>query len=290
MSGSIALAHLTRRQDGVHTVLWGPYVLHSAFQPILAFHEGRLRIAGFEGLLRPFRDGEAVEPVRFFNAVAPGERLHAETVSRTLHLINGGAFLDPAIRLFVNFTPSVFHERAIADAALTEMRAVLAEAGVDPRRVVCEVTEERARSMLALERFVGALRDNGFAIAVDDYGAQESDMTRIAKLRPDIVKFDGGWVARLMGTRPGAALLATMVHQFEDRSIRTVFEGLEETWQVELAETIGVSMVQGFALARPELAPWDFSAFAVHSAQGPVGTVADRPVPARRKPFGRRPA
>ena len=104
-----------------------------------------------------------------------------------------------------------------------------------------------------------SLRESGFRIAVDDYGADDSDMARIRDLHPDIVKFDAQWIARLMDSGAGYALLTTMVSTFAEQGIRTVFEGIEESWQLELAEKSGAAMVQGFALARPELAPTNFS-------------------------------
>jgi EAL domain-containing protein (putative c-di-GMP-specific phosphodiesterase class I) len=51
-----------------------------------------------------------------------------------------------------------------------------------------------------------------------------------------------------------------MVSTFAEQGIRTVFEGIEEDWQIELAEKAGVEMLQGFALARPELVPTSFAA------------------------------
>ena len=62
-----------------------------------------------------------------------------------------------------------------------------------------------------------------------------------------------------MESGPGFALLTAMVSTFAAQGIRTVFEGIEEGWQLELAEKSGASMVQGYVLARPELAPTSFS-------------------------------
>src|SRR5690606_24042992 len=100
---------------------------------------------------------------------------------------------------------------------------------------------------------VKALRGHGYRIAVDDYGAESSNLRRIKELSPDIVKFDAKWITDLMESGPGLALLTTMVEEFAAKGIETVFEGIEESWQIELAERSGASMVQGFALARPEL-------------------------------------
>ena len=90
------------------------------------------------------------------------------------------------------------------------MRLVLHEAGIDPRRIVCEVTEQKSASQETLYSFVEALRANGFRIAVDDYGADESDINRIKELKPDIVKFDAHWITQLMESGAGFALLTTM--------------------------------------------------------------------------------
>src|SRR5690606_30037450 len=89
---------------------------------------------------------------------------------------------------------------------------------------------------------------------------------------------DAQWITRLMDSRPGFALLAVMVREFASRGIRTVFEGIEEPWQLELAEASGAHMVQGYVLARPELAPTSFSIFsrgrdAVPTLSGPVQPV-----------------
>ena len=261
MSRSIGLAHIVRHADGTSTGVWGAHTLKSAFQPIFAFEDGKLVVVAFEGLMRPFRGDQAWTPAAFLNSVPAAARLHVETLTRTLHLLNAAVCLSPNSTIFVNFDPSVFTEHAVAEAALRDMRLVLHEALIDPRRVVCEVTEQKSGSQEALYDFVATLKRNGFRIAIDDYGAEDSDMSRIQELHPDIVKFDAKWITRLMESGPGYALLATMVSTFAEQGIRTVFEGIEEGWQLELAERSGASMVQGYALARPELAPTSFSVF-----------------------------
>jgi len=262
LSRSVGLAHIIRQDDGTSTGVWGPYTLKSAFQPIFAFKEGRLGITAFEGLIRPFREGEGVSPPVFFNSVAPADRLHVETLTRTLHLLNASACLDPTLSLFINFDPSLCSEPAVTQSVLRDMRLVLHEADIEPVRIVCEVTEQRTASEGALYAFVHALRDQGFRIAVDDYGAEESGIQRINQLHPDIVKFDAHWISRLMSSGPGLALLQTMVEKFHKRGIASLFEGLEEPWQLESAEECEVDMVQGYVLARPEIAPTSFRTFA----------------------------
>lgn len=260
MSRNIGLAHIIRQDDGTAIGTWNDLTLKTAFQPIFAFDGGKLHVVAYEGLLRPFRDDEPVPPLEFFATVPASERLHVETLARTLHLLNAAACLDPVATIFINFDPSLFTERAIGESVLRDIRLVLHEAGIDPRRVVCELTEQKTTSQEALYAFVEALRANGLRIAVDDYGAQESDITRVRELRPDVVKFDAAWVARLMDTGAGFALLTALVDSFAARGIRTVFEGIEEDWQLELAEKSGAAMVQGFVLAQPQIMPGQLAA------------------------------
>ncbi|RUM96953.1 EAL domain-containing protein [Pseudaminobacter arsenicus] len=260
MSSSIGLAHIIRQDDGSATGTWNGFTLKTAFQPIFAFRDGKLHIVAFEGLLRPFLSGEPMPPLEFFRIVPASERLHVETLARTLHLLNAAACLDPVATIFINFDPSLFSERAITESVLRDIRLVLHEAGIDPRRVVCELTEQKTTSQEALYAFVEALRANGLRIAVDDYGSEESDITRVRELRPDVVKFDAAWVARLMDSGAGFALLTALVDSFAARGIDTVFEGIEEDWQLELAERSGAAMVQGFVLARPQIMPGQLAA------------------------------
>jgi predicted signal transduction protein with EAL and GGDEF domain len=89
-----------------------------------------------------------------------------------------------------------------------------------------------------------------------------------------------------------------MVATFAEQGIETVFEGIEEGWQLELAERSGATMVQGYALARPEIAPTSFDALRQASGDGPYAALAEDtpavqhpPKLGRARPsFGRRAA
>ncbi|MEX0346045.1 MAG: EAL domain-containing protein [Rhizobiaceae bacterium] len=274
MSRQGEFAQISQNEDGTRVAVWGIFKLHSAFQPIFAFNsDGRLEIMAFECLIRPFREGAAVPPHRFFSSVPPEERVEVETLMRNLHLLNAGTFIDPSALIFVNFDPSQFAKTENIEAALRGMRLVLHEANIDRSRIVCELTEQKSASPLALKNLMMALRNHGFRIAVDDFGAEDSDFDRIIQMNPDIVKFDAEWVIKLLRSAAGYTLLKSMITKVTERGIQTVIEGVEEPWQLELSEKAGALMVQGFGIARPQIAP---SEFAIRAA--PVPTVPRFPV------------
>jgi EAL domain-containing protein (putative c-di-GMP-specific phosphodiesterase class I) len=259
VSRSTVLAHIVRDADGTSTGVWGPFTLKTAFQPIFVFDDGKLFVTAFEGLIRPFCGGEAVTPAAFFGGVEAADRFSIETLTRTLHLYNAAACLPQNAAIFVNFDPSVFTDGVLAGAALSDMRGTLRELGIDPERIVCEVTEQKTASSEALRDFTRALRHSGFGIAVDDFGSESSDIERVRAMRPEIVKFDAYWTARLMNSGSGLLLLTAMVEGFARQGITSVFEGIEENWRLEIAEKVGAAMVQGYALARPEVVPASFA-------------------------------
>jgi EAL domain-containing protein (putative c-di-GMP-specific phosphodiesterase class I) len=285
------LANIHRLPDGPYFGAWSVFEIRSAFQPLFRFRGGKVEIGAYECLVRPFRNGEAISPGNFFPMVPHQDKVEVESLMRFVHLMNAGAFLDPASLVFVNFDPSLFVERILVEKALDDLRAVLFEAGVDGKRLVCEMTEQKTASDDLLFDFVQALRRQGYRIAVDDYGSDDSDMERIRRLKPDIIKFDAHWIMRLMDSNAGYALLESMVHRFRDERITTVFEGIEEHWQLELAERAGADFVQGFVLARPELAPGNFSQFRSTATLEPPAFRPSQPVAAPNraaKTFGRR--
>jgi len=247
--------------DGTFFGAWSVFEIRTAFQPLFRFRSGKVEIAAHECLARPFRNGEPIPPYQFFPMVPAQDKVEAEALMRAVHLMNAGAHLDQRTLVFLNFDPSLFVETSLIDKSLRELRDSLVEAGIAPARLVCEMTEQKTMSDALLFDFVSALRRHGYRIAVDDYGSEDSDMMRIRALKPDIVKFDASWIGRLMDSNAGFALLRTMVGRFRDEGIASVFEGLEEHWQLDLAEQAGVDFIQGYVLARPELAPGNFSQF-----------------------------
>ncbi|GHD11412.1 EAL domain-containing protein [Tianweitania populi] len=269
MTRNFSRAHLAQGEDGIFTAMWGSHVLQSAFQPIFSLQDGRLSLVAFEALLRPVHGSNAVSPTQFFRQVASQDRFAVETLTRTLHLLNAGKCLDKSATLFVNFDPSQFTDRALADMALRDMMRVLEVADIAPSRIVCEMTEQVSSCEPVLFAFVEALRAKGFRIAIDDYGSGDSDIRRVEQLKPDIVKFDAAWINQLMASGAGMALLKMMVTTFSQCGIKTVIEGVEEGWQMELAEHAGAPMVQGYLLARPQLALMNFTGFML-SGQGIV--------------------
>lgn len=66
--------------------------------------------------------------------------------------------------------------------------AELLRATIPPERIVVEVLENATHGDAELCDAVKTLRQQGFFVALDDFGAEHSNIDRVWSLKPDIVK------------------------------------------------------------------------------------------------------
>lgn len=254
-------SNLRRDEDDAWVADYGPYTLHSALQPIFSQdHHGVLTLQAFEGLIRPARNGEMVRPGEFFSMIEAKDRAKVDSLCRSLHIFNTGALNRRQAKLFVNFYPGLFVTDMAIRREVEIMKIATIESGMTPERIACEITQKQNDDSDMLSRFIEELRKHGFRIAIDEYGAEERDIARLNLLKPDYVKFEADWVKEFLENSAGSALLRVMVSQFREKGVLAIFEGLEDLRQVDMCQNLDVPLLQGYALARPELAPTHFNA------------------------------
>jgi hypothetical protein len=159
------------------------------------------------------------------------------------------------------------------------IRPLLAAAG-DALRVVVELTEraltDRPADVLAA---VPRLRELGYAIALDDVGADPRSVALMPFLRPEVIKLD----MRLVQDRPTPEL-AAVVHAVSAEAERSgallLAEGIETPEHRETARAIGARFGQGWRYGRPGPLP-------ATSASGGPRLIAPRDgeAPGARTPF-----
>jgi len=231
MAPKSIFSSLVREVDGTWSTAYGTFNLKSALQPIFRrTMNGALDIDSFEGLVRPHRNGEPVTPGEFFSLVAPEDIENIDSILRTIHILNTGRLNRSRARVFVNFHPGLFQTPAKMRQEVERMRLTAHEAGMTADRIVCEISEKKVSDTQMVADFAYHMHDIGFRVALDDYGAGDSDIDRVKLIKPDYVKFEAGWVRDFMQNSAGAALLRVIL------------------------------LMQGYVLAKPELAPTSFDA------------------------------
>jgi diguanylate cyclase (GGDEF)-like protein len=225
--------------------------LRAVFQPIYDLRNGQPR--GYEGLVRPQPGSGFADPGELFKA--------AEAVGRTVELdlacltttISAFAELQLPGSLTLNLSPRTLEAD---DFSVHGVVALLQRHGIDPGRVVLELTEREAvEDMERLTRAVTACRAAGMRLAADDVGAGNAGLRLLSQLKFDIVKIDLSLVQ-------GGAVRATsqeVVRTLKDLADRwgalVIAEGIETPEQLAFVRSLGIRAGQGYLLGRPAEQP-----------------------------------
>jgi len=125
-------------------------------------------------------------------------------------------------------------------------------AGVDPRRMIVEITEstvmaDPARTQTVLE----ALNEHGFRMAIDDFGTGHSSLARLWRMPVDLLKIDRSFVAEMPDDEAASTMASTIIHLAASLGIDHVAEGIERPDQLEYLVEQGPGLGQGYLFGRP---------------------------------------
>lgn len=205
-------------------------------------------VIGYEALLRLPPDLGFEGPLNAFRVAAAAGRLpDLEIAALEAHL--AAARTLPAGRLFLNLSALSFEDERLEPDALTRL---VRNAGFSPERVVLELTElVRLPDPESFARRVQPLREEGFALAVDDFGAGFSNVPLLAELAPDFIKLDASLVTGARMHLRRRVVLEALAQLGRRLNGTVVAEGLETEEDVRAAREAGVSLGQGYVFGRP---------------------------------------
>ena len=160
--------------------------LRTVFQPIFDLRSGRPR--GYEALSRPMPGSGFADATDLFTAAeAFGRTVELDLASLTTSIAAFARLALPG-SLTLNISPRSLESDQFSVHALVKL---LQRNGVDPGRVVLELTEREAvEDMDRLIRAVDSCRAAGMRVAADDVGAGNAGLRLLSQIRFDIVKID----------------------------------------------------------------------------------------------------
>ncbi len=142
---------------------------------------------------------------------------------------------------------------------------------VPPPMLVLEITETAMMSELdVVDSVLEALRARGVQLSLDDFGTGYSSLTFLARVKPDEVKIDRGFVAAMHSSREAAAIVRTTVELARSLGLRVIAEGVETAGQAAVLAQLGCHGAQGYHLYPPLTARHTLTALssAAESAAG----------------------
>ncbi|RZJ45199.1 MAG: EAL domain-containing protein, partial [Brevundimonas sp.] len=91
----------------------------------------------------------------------------------------------------------------------------------------------------------------GFKTAIDDFGAGFAGLGLLSKFQPDIVKLDMALIRDIDTDRVKRTIVRNTLTMLRDLDISPVCEGVETVGEYEALSDLGVSLMQGYLLAKP---------------------------------------
>ncbi|MCC6438961.1 MAG: EAL domain-containing protein, partial [Acidimicrobiales bacterium] len=129
----------------------------------------------------------------------------------------------------------------------------LERAGVDPGRIVIEVTEtalldDLSGASVKLER----LRRTGVRVAIDDFGTGYTSLAHLRSLPIDILKIDRSFTANVTTSDYEASIVQLIIDTGHLLGASVTVEGVETVGEAAKLTALGSDSLQGFYFARPQ--------------------------------------
>ena len=198
-------------------------------------------------------DGSLVPPMAFLPAA---ERyglmpvLDRAVIERALEMHGKlQAASNVPVRFAINLSGA-----SLSDPSLFEfIRGALKRYAVAPKLICFEVTETMAIANLSVAvKLMTALKELGCTLSLDDFGSGMSSFSYLKQLPVDVVKIDGSFVRNILQDAVDHAMVEAVNNIAHQMGLQTLAEYAESPEIVAELKRMGIDMVQGFAVSRPQ--------------------------------------
>jgi diguanylate cyclase (GGDEF)-like protein/PAS domain S-box-containing protein len=222
-------------------------VLH--YQPLVRL--GSREMVGVEALIR-WQDGDRLVPPLDFLPLAERMglmgRLSDWVVAEACRQATDWRDRGLDLYVSVNLPPSFWQP-----TAMRHVLATIETFGLNPDRLMIEITEsafagDPRRNM---EFVLAELHERGLRLAIDDFGAGHSSLSRLNQMRVSMLKIDRSFVGGLEDDSGTAVLTASIVQLARNLGLEPLAEGIETEEQRRFLLAHGCDLGQGFHFSRP---------------------------------------
>ena len=210
-----------------------------------------LKLLGGEALLRWFHPVRGQIPTADFIAIAEETGLIGDIgkwtlqrVCRDLSQWRAAGLILPRIAVNVSGRDFMHPE------ALLRISETVAEAELSPSLFELELTEGvLMRDAEAGRRSLLALKEFGFALAVDDFGTGYCSLNYLKRFPLDTLKIDRSFVADISEDPDDAAIVRAIIALGHSLDLKIVAEGVTTQAQLTFLRAEGCDAIQGFLMS-----------------------------------------
>jgi diguanylate cyclase (GGDEF)-like protein len=229
--------------DSIKKNLIVPY-----FQPIVSVVEKR--ILAYEVLTRIIAPDRVIPAIEFIEAAegmgAIG-KIDYMLIEKAFDLVKRNAYRGS---LFLNLSPKAL----VLNEFMPTVRGLMTNYGVEPTQLVFEITErDTVKNSSLIEKAVLDLKEQGFKIAIDDFGAGYSSFRYLRMFSVDFLKIDGEFIRNMSGTGGmDQAIVSNIANLAGDLGIKTIAEYVETEAILKNVRLAGINYAQGYYIQHPQ--------------------------------------
>ncbi len=211
------------------------------------------KIMGAEALSRLVdKDGKMISPAVFIPALEKTGKiveLDFYVLNFVLRLIR--SWLDKGLEpVPISFNLSRIH--FFSNTLVDDIAELVGYYNVPEKYIEIEVTESVffEEENIIIDK-VEKLRECGFKVSVDDFGAGYSSLNLIGVLPVDTIKLDKGFVKGSLSTKRGHDIIKGLIKILNEIELDIVCEGVETREEEEIISNYGCKEIQGYLYDKP---------------------------------------
>ncbi len=211
------------------------------------------KIAGAEALVRKFdKQGKIVPPDRFipiYENEGTIKHLDFFVLEQVCILLEKLIKEDKAIPIAVNFS----RVSCLAYDLIEEIVSICNKYSIPHHYIKIELTESIDKMDFEFyHKKIKILRENGFEISLDDFGAKHSNLVMLTMAEFTEVKIDKGLIDNITTSAENRTVVRNVIKMVKELGKSScVAEGIETVEQATVLQDFGCDYVQGYFFYRP---------------------------------------
>ena len=208
------------------------------------------KISKYECLVRILENGKVITPWYFNEAVQMTGLM--TNLTKTM--------IDKSFRIFSNrkeeFSINITQEDLKEEYLQSFLKHKCERYAIDAKRITLEILEdvEESAAQTVYAQLTG-LKEEGFKISIDDFGAQSSNFSRLLQMPVDYIKIDGQFIKNIetsMQSRHITETINSFAHKIGAKSIAEFVHNDEVQ---KIITEIGIDYSQGYLISEPKAKP-----------------------------------
>lgn len=220
-----------------------------AFQPIIDSNTGRLY--GVEALLRNYKEAGFESINKVFDRAYSDNYLYTLDLKLREKVITkySKIFFCNDIKLFYNLDNRVLE---MPNFSMGNTELMLAKHGIKKSVMTFEISEKhRFNNIVNINNMLSIYKEQGYNIAIDDFGSGFSNLQKLFHIEVDILKIDSFFISDIEKSSKKRLFVNNIINLVHSIGGIVVAEGVETKEEFSVCKKIGCDLIQGYYVGYP---------------------------------------